>query len=336
MRKALLRGALLLAIVLIVSFVVVMVNQTAQLVAFADRFHPLAGDALFWSLLALYAFCLAVPLYLFLRLPRALVPPSDTESPAYARHLERLRKRLQRNPLVPGGTLDGEEGEEGLTEAIEVLDARADELTRAAGAQVFLTTAVSQNGSLDSVIVLAAQSKLVYEIAQAYYQRPTLRDLTYLYGNVAATALITGELEDLDLSEQIQPILSSIVGSAAGAVPGFQAASTLFVSSVTTGAANTLLTLRVGLVTKQYCRALVAPERRAVRRSAMLQATAMLGGIVLDGGRKVWQAMVTASGRRISGMFTGAADAVRSAGASVTGRAPFTRGAPGTAESGEA
>lgn len=310
MRRTLLRVALLLSAFLIVAFIVFLVNQTAQLVALADRAHPLAGDVVFWTLLALYGFCLLVPTFLILRLPPPLVPPLDETSADFERHIERLTKRLRRNPLLRGRTITERAH---VDAAIAVLDRRADELTRATGGQVFLTTAISQNGSLDGVIVLAAQSKLVYDIARVYNQRPTLRDLMYLYGNVASTAFVTGELEDIDLSEQVQPILSSVAGSAAGAIPGFQAASTLFVSSVMTGAANALLTMRVGIITKQYSRALAAPQRRLVRRTALVQATGMLGGVVMDGAKRVWDAIVRASGRRLSGAFTGAAASMRQA-----------------------
>ena len=322
MRRTLLRAALFLSAFAVVAFIVVLVNQTAQLVTLADRAHPLLGDVVFWGLLALYAFCLLVPTFLILRLPPPLVPPEDENSADFERHMERLTKRLRRNPLLRGATITDRAQVE---TALAVLDRRADEMTRAAGAQVFLTTAISQNGSLDGVIVLAAQSKLVYEIARVYYQRPTLRDMLYLYGNVASTAFVAGELEDIDLSEQVQPILSSVAGSAAGAIPGFQAASTLFVSSVMTGAANALLTMRVGIITKQYSRALAAPQRRIVRRTALVQATGMLGGVVMDGAKRVWEAIVRATGRRMSGAVTGAAASVRQASESFADLMGFNR-----------
>jgi len=331
MRRTVLRVALFLSAFVVVSFAVFLVNQTAQLVALADRAHPLAGDVLFWTLLALYAFCLLVPAFLILRLPPPLVPPADEQSADFELHLQRLMKRLRRNPMLHGRTITERAHVE---EALAVLDRRADELTRTAGAQVFITTAISQNGSLDGVIVLAAQSKLVFEIARVYYQRPTLRDMLYLYGNVASTAFVAGELEDIDLSEQVQPILSSVAGSAAGAIPGLQAASTLFVSSVMTGAANALLTMRVGVITKQYSRALAVPQKRMVRRTALVQATGMLGAVVMDGARRVWDAILTAAGRRVGGAVSGAAAGVRSATGALAGFWGFGRrqDAPGGTE----
>ena len=85
--------------------------------------------------------------------------------------------------------------------------------------------------------------------------------------------------DDLDLAEQVQPLVSGVLGSAAGAVPGLHAASALFVNSVVNGTANAFLTLRVGIIAKRYCGALVLPEPRAVRRFAVSQAAQMLGAI---------------------------------------------------------
>ena len=327
MRRTALRIALFLSAFVIVAFAVFLVNQTAQVVALADRAHPLFGNVVFWTLLVLYAFCLLVPTFLILRLPPPLVPPEDETSAEFARHLERLTKRLRRNPLLRDRTIATRAE---VDDALRVLDRRADEMTKAAGAQVFITTAVSQNGSLDGIIVLAAQSKLVYEIARVYYQRPSLRDMVWLYGNVASTAFVAGELEDIDLSEQVQPILSSVAGSAAGAIPGFQAASTLFVSSVMTGAANALLTMRVGVITKQYSRALSVPQKRLVRRTALVQATGMLGGVVMDGAKRVWDAILTAGSRRFTGAVSGAAASLRQATDTAAGLFGFGKreGAP--------
>ncbi len=69
MRPAVRRLLLLLSILLVVSFAVFVTNQTAQLVALADRLHPLAGDLAFWSLLARCLMCLAVPAVLLFQPP---------------------------------------------------------------------------------------------------------------------------------------------------------------------------------------------------------------------------------------------------------------------------
>ena len=236
MRRAIRTILLLSSLFLVVSFAVFVVNQTAQLVALADRLHPLAGDVTFWSLLVLYVTCLAVPAVLLLRLPRSLKVPADDSGTEFDRHLDDLKKRLRRNDHVSALPLDTRAD---IEAALEVLGDRGRWrwIQQTAG-QVFITTAVSQNGSLDSVVVLAAQSKMTWTLARLYYQRPSLRELTYLYGNVAATAFVAAEIEDLDLAAQLQPVMSSVFGSFAGAVPGLQVVSAVATNSIFNGSAK--------------------------------------------------------------------------------------------------
>lgn len=272
-----------IAILAIVGFVMFLANQTVTLVALADRVSPAVGDVVLWSLIALYAFCVGVPAFLVATLPPPLRPPDRAEGPEFDSYLLKLQKRLGRNANLAVRPSSPQE----VNEALAELDSMADQRIRAAASQVFVTTAISQNGSLDALLVMAAQGKLVLEVARVYYQRPNLRDLLYLYANVAGTAFVAAEIEDIDLSEQVEPLLAAMVGSSAGAIPGLGPATTLFVSSVTTGTGNAFLTLRVGLITKQYCRALVRPEKRSVRRLAAVQALGMLSGIARDGAAHV-------------------------------------------------
>ena len=332
-------GAILipLAALVLVGASIVVVNQAFQLVALADRLHPLAGDIAFWSIVATFGLCVGIPLVLLLMLPPALVPPASAEGPEFDRHVRRLQKRLARNRLVEGAPADIAELQAALTGLDEIADAR----TKAAASQVFMTTAISQNGSLDALLVLAAQSKLVLEVARVYYQRPTIRDLVYLYSNVAATAFIAAELEDIDLSEQIQPVLTAVLGSSVAAIPGMQAAAGLFVNSVTTGAGNAYLTLRVGLIAKQYCRSLVQPERRQLRHAAAVQAARLLGSIAREGAsavasaifsrpRRYFADLIGAATSRVSAMSDAALAKSTTAWNAVTGR-----GGPAGAGAGE-
>lgn len=304
-----------------VWFVVVLVNQTLQLALFAERLHPLAGEAVFWGLVFFYVALAAVPLGMFLRLPGALVPPESEEDPAFSTHLSRLRQRMERNPALAGRPL---ESREDIELALTVLDREAEDLVRAAGSRAFLTTAISQNGALDAVIVLGIQSKLVWDIARVYEQRPSVRSMAHLYANVLTTAFIAGEIDDADMSEVVQPVLSTVLGSAASAVPGLQVASTVFTNSVISGTANAFLTLRVGVIAQEYSRALLRPRKRTLRRLAMARAAGMLGGIVAAGAGRVASAITRATGRSMKGAMTGMGRRMRDAGEAIT-RFPFGR-----------
>src|SRR5687768_5405033 len=337
MRKRFAAILIPLALFVFAGAAIVVVNQAFQLIELADRFHPVAGDITFWSIIALFGICLGVPLFMLLTLPRTLVPPEVAEGPAFDKHVRRLQKRLARNPHLTTAPTDIAQMETALQELDGVADAR----TKAAASQIFMMTAISQNGSLDALLVLAAQSKLVLEVARVYYQRPTMRDLLYLYSNVAATAFIAAELEDIDLSEQIQPVVTAVLGSSVAAIPGMSAAAGLFVNSVTTGAGNAYLTLRVGIITRQYCRSLVQPERRTIRHMAAVQAARLLGGIAREGAasvaaaiwsrpRKYFAEVINTAGTRVTAIGEAALTKTSSAWNALTRRGRGPEGEPGT------
>jgi len=303
------------------AFLVILINQVLQLSEFAGRFHPVMGDAVFWGFIFVFGICLAVPVLLFFRLPRTLVPPEEGDEEAIREYLPRLSERLSRNPRLQGMSLSTRDD---IEAALQILDTAADESIRAAGGRAFLITAVSQSGALDGVMILGLQSRLVWEVAHVYAQRPTLRDMLFLYSNVVTTAFLAMELDEAELSETFQPVLSSVLGSAASAVPGLQVASSVFVNSVMTGTANAFLTLRVGIIAQGYSRALVRPERRTLRRTAIVQAAGMLGGIATEGAKKISKAIARASGKSITGAISGVGGGIRAAGSGFAGW--FTKG----------
>jgi hypothetical protein len=277
--------------------IVIVANQLIQFAQFARSLHPLAGDLVSIGLVMLAGAALITPIVIIARLPRALVPPAATDLEAVEAYREQLTQRLSRNSYLTANPIDLS-GEAGLTAAIQLLNARADQLTKRAAATAFVSTAISQNGRLDAMMVLAMQLRLVWQIAQLYRQRPHWRELLNLYSNVAVTALLVSEIEDLDISEQIEPIVASVLGSGVvSAVPGVgTVAVNILTNSLIEGTANAFLTLRIGSVTRLYCGALTKLDKRLVRRSATVAAAAMLGSIVRESAGVVSKAILNAVG----------------------------------------
>jgi hypothetical protein len=146
------------------------------------------------------------------------------------------------------------------------------------------------------LVVLSAQTRLIWNVAHVYYQRPSLRDFVQLYANVASTAFIAAGVEDVD----IDVLVSTIFGSTVAAIPGMH----LLASSVLSGSANAFLTLRVGMITKEYCRCTVQVEKSGLRRAATVQAAKLLGGIVRDGTVKLSKAVVASSKTKLTDAFS--------------------------------
>ncbi len=287
------------AAVLLVSFLIIMINQAAQLVQLAAMMDPVFGKLVLavFALLALSAAVVTVLLIAGLEKPLSIPDEGDTE--AYTRYLSKLKKRLMKNKyLKRSGHVweSGAEDADAINEALLLLDAESRRIVKRNGAAVFVTTAVSQNGSLDGIFVFVTVIKLVWRISLLYNQRPAIRDLVKLYSNVFGTVLLTRQIDDLDLvAEQLEPVLSTLFGGVVGnMLPGVGYVVSFVVDSVLEGSLNTLLTLRVGIITQNYCRSVTRIEPRRIGKTATYQACEMLGNIVGDNSKRISEALLKA------------------------------------------
>ena len=288
---------------ILLSFAVLVLNQTAQVVQLASVIHPTLGTATLATLLATYAGLVGVPLVMVLRLPSPLIPPENENGPEFDAHLKKLGERLAASPLLAGRDLSDRHG---IEDALDVLAARTNEIVRQTATGVFLATAVSQSGRLDGLVVLAAQSRMVWKIAHLYSQRPAARDMMHLYANVAGTAFVAGELQEIDLGEQVEPVISAALSALGASLPGLQVAGAVLTNCVLDGSANAFLTLRVGMIAKRYCGALVVADKAAVRRAATAEAAGYLGVIVADGSARLTKAVWKSSMGKVGGALSGA------------------------------
>jgi hypothetical protein len=282
MTKTLKRIFALLSLFIILVFGVFLFNQTAQIVQSARAVNVTFGHGVMWVLVFLYATLLLAPIVLWFRVPKRKSPPSKSEGPEYEQFMSDFRKRLTRNTRLRGVSLASADE---IDAAIRLLDKHADDVIVSMAQAVFLSTAVLQSGRLDVLVVLAAQTRMIWKVAHVYYQRPSLRDFAQLYANVASTAFIAAGIEDVD----VDVLVTTIFGSTVAAIPGMH----LLAEAVLSGSANAFLSLRVGMIAKAYCRCTTRIEKSGLRRAATLQAAKLLGSIVKDGTAKLSKAAVT-------------------------------------------
>ncbi|MBN1615089.1 MAG: DUF697 domain-containing protein [Deltaproteobacteria bacterium] len=295
-------AALAVSALILFFFVLFVVNQTSQAVELASRLSPALGTIVLWFLLGLYAAFIIAGVVFFLRLPKPITPPQSEMDPKFPQYLEALRNRLAANTCLKGYDLSGRME---IEKALEDLGRECDRIIRDSATVVFVSTAISQSGRLDTIFVLVTHFRMVWRIAKVYSQRPALRELLNLYANVAAMAFVAGELDESEISEQIEPVLSSALGALSLSFPSVQAAASIVITSILTGAANAFLTLRVGIIARRYCGDLVASDRRSLRRSATAESAKLLGSIVKSGTARISRALWDASKGKVEGAFSG-------------------------------
>ena len=135
--------------------------------------------------------------------------------------------------------------------------------------KVFLITGASQSSRLDLLTVLSANFQMIKKIVARCGFRPALPGLFKLYVNVLATALLAEGLEDMELDEVV-PLMGE---NGIAKIPG----ASLVFSSAMQGFSNAFLTLRIGIITREY----IFYEGRSltkvtIRKSAIKEALVLM------------------------------------------------------------
>lgn len=280
-----------LVIILSILFIVFVINQFVLLYQFLYSLHPYVAVA---AVIIIAASILYVSYKLFVqfrRNPKVLELADDPTEVEYEEYLDNMLMMLRKNPNLNNLVIGREDMTklETVQQALQQLDDLSTPIIKENANAIFLTTAVSQNGSLDSLVVLFSLARMIWQLAKIYQTRPSLVSLVKLYMQVASVVLMARAIEDADLIEyQLEPLIASIVGeSVASAIPGMVPITNLVVSSLMEGAVNSFLTLRVGLITQDYLGNIQPLDKKNVRRSASIQSVKYMGSIINENGKTI-------------------------------------------------
>ncbi|MCI7615861.1 DUF697 domain-containing protein [Desulfovibrio piger] len=306
-------STLLKAAAALFMLVILMLLVQLDLTAFqtVEVLAPGWGWLAFVSLLALEAGAvLWLGLAWFARAPRLILrdDPTEAERQAFARELER---RLKKNPHVRAAGLRATD-EHFLEKALDVLDARAGEEIRNNAKRVFLGTALSQNGRLDALIVFVSLARMVWRVSGIYNQRPTPAELWSVYSTVSSATFISFSIEALDIprtiTESMNELLPAVTPAmAASSVPLMGPMMQQCTSAVIDGAANCLLVIRAGVVTRSAFRFAALGREEARQQACVREAGTMLAeisretvGAIVEAFRKQLVNLPASMGQKIS------------------------------------
>lgn len=270
-----------LALLFLLGFILFLIAQISNLVYLADRVDPLLGDILLVTLIGLVAILLIIPLVTYLRLPKAILPPQSKDPELVAAYQESLIRRYKRNRYLKKQGIHINTIED-VQKAMPLLDAQADKVIQYNTIRTFAGTAISQNGAFDSLIVFYFSINTLWRVSHLYFQRTSLRQLLNLYSNVGlmviGAKLVEDQLDEI-LEDNIEEFIHELAAQGAETTASVGARATKFipglgnvVESIVQGTFNGLMILRIGLITKKYCGATNAIDRKALRRESFTEA----------------------------------------------------------------
>ena len=282
----------------LIIFTIFIFNQLAQLYRSLALIHPTLGLTVIGLLVALLVYFTIKTVRILVSLPKEVELADGAGPEEYETYVRLTLLKLKHNPNLELLEFDWDQvadlpNDQQVKVAYQVLHEASVKEIKTQASTVFLSTAISQNGSLDSLTVLLILTKMVWRLIKTYDTRPSLGKVVAIYTNVATTTLMARGIEDLDLIEaQVEPLITSILGgSLLSMIPGSVSITNLIANSILEGSVNALLTLRVGIITINYLGSLQDLDNQTAKRSATLEATKLLGSIIKDGSINVVKVM---------------------------------------------
>ena len=260
-------------------FAIVIISLTGNIITIGDKamqIHPTVGWT-FYTILWLFLLrFIAWPTLKFLFTPELKGDErerlDDMEPAELTRYAKNLAMNQQENDLFA----EAESPLQGVRKVLEQRDKEATSVVRKAALNVFIVTAISQNGSFDIITAMGMNLQMINRLVAMRHRRPSLTQLLVLYVIVISSTLIISLtdniLDEIDVGE--------LLGSAAGGL-----AKTLIASSVN-GAMNAYLTLRVGKMTMKYLEMgsrHFKQNRKKIRREVRKSAFKEIPAIAKDG-----------------------------------------------------
>ena len=280
MKYNLKRISYLIILLLSIIFIIFISNQILSMYSTLNSINPVFGKTLIYSLSVILLASIIFFMIHYKKFSKQIILPKDKNSEEYNTKMKALVKELKKNKNIEEKVdYDDQNESEWVLKCIDKLDEQAKKVIEENAEYAFLSTAVSQNGIFDSILILMALIKMIWQILHIYYQRPNLKFILYLYLNIVITVFTVKAIEDFDyIEKQIEPIVASILGSSI--TPGVNMVALLLINSLISGTANTFLVLRVGLIAQKYSSPIVNKEKNRLRKDATIEASKLLGKVI--------------------------------------------------------
>lgn len=286
--KDLQRILLWLSVIFGIIFTIFLFNQFILLYQLLETIHPLFAVVVVSILFGVLTYVGYKLGRLLFSKPLTIELAENHSQEEYHEYLQQLAEQLQANPQINFDT-NHPNIEEQIEESFTRLNELSLPLIKENANAIFLSTAISQNGSLDSLMVIFSNIRMIWQLANIYGTRPSLASLIKLYAQVGSIMFMARTLEDTDLIEtQMEPLIASILGeSIASAIPGMVPIANLVVSSMMEGSVNAFLTLRVGLITQNYLSSYHRLNQQSLKRSTSMLAISYMGSIIQSNSKTV-------------------------------------------------
>ena len=237
-----------LVLFIIALFAYLILREMLNFYVLAYTANPYLGYLVLAILISVLVYFVVIPLYRISRLSGDPGPVRKKRKEAELMEM-RLQRRMGNKYLKDIGYSNPTEGtlEARYELSTQELSQRCDEIRRKYVVHLFYSSAVSQYGFIDAILIFSANVNLVKEIFTLYTGRASGRDLWQIMKQIYYSIAIGGS-EGVEFA--VEELISKIGSDTLKSIPFFDKV----MASIASGFTNAVLLSRISLITENYCR----------------------------------------------------------------------------------
>jgi len=233
---------------ILILFIYLIVREMLNFYVLAYSANPYLGYAVLLLLIVTLFYFVIIPMY---RISRLSGDPGPVRK--RSKELELIDMRLQRsmnNPYLKEIKFEHPKlgsAHERYELTTAELSRRCDEIRRKYIVHLFYSTAVSQYGFIDAILILSANVNMVKEIFTLYTGRASGRDLWQIMKQIYYSIAIGGS-EGVEFA--VEELISKLGSDTLKSIPFFDKV----MASIAGGFTNAVLLSRISIITENYCK----------------------------------------------------------------------------------
>jgi len=237
-----------LVLFIIALFAYLILREMLNFYVLAYTANPYLGYLVLAILISVLVYFVVIPLYRISRLSGDPGPVKKRRKEAELMEM-RLQRRMGNKYLKEIGYSNPIEGtlEARYELSTQELSQRCDEIRRKYVVHLFYSSAVSQYGFIDAILIFSANVNLVKEIFTLYTGRASGRDLWQIMKQIYYSIAIGGS-EGVEFA--VEELISKMGSDTLKSIPFFDKV----MASIASGFTNAVLLSRISLITENYCR----------------------------------------------------------------------------------
>ena len=251
-----------LALVGIVLMSIIVFGAIIDIFDFFYKLHPYAGYSVLALLILLLLILVLRPIVIALATPCFTLDVLDNESKSSLNRKNYRKLKMVANNLVKGDDIS-EESKKNILDNLndrndlnialrdiydKEISKQINKIVNESATKVLISTAISQNNKIDTATVILVNIRMIMRIVIKCGYHPSYPQLYKLIAKVFRNAILAYTLQSINVDEVIFEGINKLVKGALTSIPFVSD----FTKSLTQGAANALLTLRIGIITRKY------------------------------------------------------------------------------------